>query len=201
MPDLAAGAYGIEVAHPGYVTERRGVVIEHGQVARLGDFALRHVSDTPAAVAFAGRVDFAGDELRAGTLVRVRFADRDVALGQALTAPDGRFELPAAPEDRYTVSVERAGFAPLGPVGPYHAVRGAAPGSWSWVDDAGNPPELTLIAGALNGRIDVTFTVEPAWLPERLQWLSATHGAGRSRRWPKRRLPWPARHQWWRDPP
>jgi uncharacterized protein YjbI with pentapeptide repeats len=129
-------------------------------------------------------VDFAGDELRAGTLVRVRFADRDVALGQALTAPDGRFELPAAPEDRYTVSVERAGFAPLGPVGPYHAVRGAAPGSWSWVDDAGNPPELTLIAGALNGRIDVTFTVEPAWLPERLRVADVTLRGARSS-WPR----------------
>lgn len=184
VSDVAAGAYDVEVAHPGYVTERRGVVVDHGETTRLGDIALRHVSDTPAAVPFVGHVDLGGDESPAGTLVRVRFADRDVALGQALTAPDGRFELPAAPDDRYTVRVERAGYASLGPVGPYHAVRGAAPGSFTWVDDAGNPPDLTLVADDLNGRIDVTFTVEPAWLPAPLRVADVVLRGARSS-WPR----------------
>lgn len=184
VPDLAAGAYDVEVAHPGYVTERRAVAIDHGETTRLGDVALRHASETPAAVAFVGHVELGGDESPAGTLVRLRFADRDVALGQALTAPDGRFELPAAPDDRYTVRVERAGYASLGPVGPYHAVRGPAPGSFTWVDDAGHAPDLTLVADALNGRIDVTFTVEPAWLPEPLRVADVVLRGARSS-WPR----------------
>jgi uncharacterized protein YjbI with pentapeptide repeats len=163
--DLAPGAHLLEVSHFGYLTELRPAVVLHGEVTRMGDVALRHASDTPAAVPFAGVVRFDSDEPLAGTVVRIRFADREVALTQAVTAPDGRFEASAAMDDRYTVTVERPGFETLGPVGPYSRVGD------TFVDEQGRAADLTLTPGRLDGRVDVGFEVEPAWLPA--QWRVA----------------------------
>ena len=174
LSDLGPGAYTLEASHFGYLTETRPVVVAHGETATLGDVALRHASDTPAAVPFAGAVRFDADESLAGTVVRLRFADRDVALAQAVTGPDGRFEAPAAADDRYTLTAERAGFESLGPVGPYHLADGV------FVDDEGRPADLTLTPGHLDGRVDVTFDVAPAWLPEPEQVADVTLSGARA---------------------
>ena len=178
LSDLSPGAYVLAASHFGYLTESRAVVVAHGETTALGDVALRHASDTPAAVPFAGSVRFDADESLAGTVVRLRFADRDVALAQAVTGPDGQFEAPAAADDRYTLSAERAGFETLGPVGPYHLADGV------FVDDEGRPPELTLVPGRLDGRVDVTFDLEPGWLPP-LEQVADVTLAGARATWPR----------------
>jgi uncharacterized protein YjbI with pentapeptide repeats len=183
LSDVTVGAYAVEVAHPGYVTARRGLAVGPGETVSLGDVVLRHASETNEAVSFAGRITLAADEPLAGTRVRVRFADRDVTLGTAFTAPDGRFEVPAAPADAYVITVERAGFTALDGIGPY-TLRPDG----TWTDAEGAPLELTLAPVAVNGRIEVSFDVEPAWLPAEARVADVTLRSGQAS-WPRPGVP------------
>ncbi|MCK6573092.1 pentapeptide repeat-containing protein [Myxococcota bacterium] len=183
LPDVTVGAYAVEVAHPGYVTARRGLAVGPGETVSLGDVSLPHASETNEAVSFAGRILLAADEPLAGTRVRVRFADRDVALGVAFTAPDGRFEVPAAAADAYVITVERAGFTGFEGIGPYTRRLDG-----TWADPEGAPLELTLAPVAVNGRIEVSFDVEPAWLPAEARVADVTLRSGQAS-WPRPGVP------------
>lgn len=159
--DVTAGDYTLTVTAIGYRTETRPVTVRLAQRTDLGDVLLRHESETEAAVSFGGTVTLAGVVDHSGTQVHVRFADRDVALATTLTDAAGHFTVPASPRDRYVFEVEHPGYAPLSHVGPF-TYRPLVGG---FEDEQGEAPAVSLVLSPLDGRIRVTFSMTPDWIP------------------------------------
>lgn len=159
--DVPAGDLRLSVRLVGYRAESLPLTVGVGERVEVGAVLLRHASSTDDAVVLQGvaRLDGAADH--GGTLVRVRFSDRDVTLATTLTDAAGGFSVLASAEDRYVVEATHAGFVTPAPVGPlvYDAARAA------FLDESAAPAEFDLAPEPLDGRISVTFSLSPAWIP------------------------------------
>ncbi len=160
------GAYAVRVDGPGYQPQAHRVLVGPGEQVSAGAFDLAHDAGAPEAPRLRGvvRLDDVADA--AGTDVRVRIAEDDLAFGDPLrTDADGRFELPASADERYLVTVTRAG---------YDAVDRLGPLAWDaadarFEDEVGAPVDLTLRRTPLPGTMRGLVSLRSYATPTRLQ--------------------------------
>lgn len=163
LPDIAPGAYEVELTASGYEAVRLRIEVAPGATVDLGRVALLHQSDGDEAVPLAGRVRLRGAEDHGGTLVRARLVDGDRPYREALTDADGRFAMPASAEERYRVMPARRGFGEL--------AGDDRPVAWrddAFRDDGGAPIDIELAPARIDGEIvtTVTFAEGLDWLPD-----------------------------------
>ena len=162
VPDVVPGDYHVRVVAPGYESQARTLTVAPGELVYLGVFDLQHQSEGPSQTELRGRVRLEEEQTHAGTRVRVRLADDDLAFGPELqTDAQGWFGLRASPEERYRVVVEREDYDPVPPAGPL---------SWrdgQFLDEGGAPVDLTLVREEVTGSIAVSVDIAPAWIPAR----------------------------------
>ncbi len=161
IAEVVPGRYRLRASAEGYRTEERLVVVDPGAEALAGVFDLPHLSDTEEAVPLRGRILLGDRQDHAGSRISVRVDPDNLLLATVDTDAAGDFVVPAASDERYRVSVQRAGY--LGPVefGPLRW-NGEA-----FVDEDGEGVEHTLGRTPIDGRITVLLDVGPAWLPVR----------------------------------
>ena len=160
IANVGAGDYSLRVRATGYETASRLVTVPVGETLEAGHYDLRHLSDGPSTVNFTGRVAVsAGDS--GGTLVRVRLANPDLAFRVATTDADGGFELPAAPDESYRVTIERAGYQ----VPVLADTYSWDAGDGRFEDGDGDPVDVSLSRAPVNGTVTVPVRIEPSWLP------------------------------------
>ncbi|MFN3201363.1 MAG: pentapeptide repeat-containing protein [Bradymonadia bacterium] len=157
--DVLASEYTVEVSRPGYVADRRDITTYPGGDAFAGLFELQHTSRSPQAVSLSGRILLIDRPDHSGTRVQARLSPDDLAFAEAITDADGRFTLPAAPDERYTLSVSREGYTAPGEIGPLQWAEDR------FVDEAGNPVETTLARDPIEGEIRLRVHITPEWLP------------------------------------
>ncbi|MCA9543216.1 MAG: carboxypeptidase regulatory-like domain-containing protein, partial [Myxococcales bacterium] len=160
---LAAGDWILRVDGVGYDPIERPLRLEVGAGLDVGQVVLAHGAEGPNAGLFAGRVQVADGRDHAGTVVRLAVAGDDLPFATVLTDVEGRFEVRASREERYTLTLERDGYA---------IPEAAALGSFAWDDDIdlfldpdGAGLDLVLDAQPVAGRVEVTVAVEPPWIP------------------------------------
>lgn len=131
------GRYRLELTAPGYDAAALTLDATPGATLELGAIGLQHASTGPDAVWLRGTVrDVAGP--LAGVAVEITLAPA-LPFDRVLTARDGRFALPVAPDEDHHLRIDLDGYAPLD-AGPYRY----APDAAAVVDPAGDPPDLVL---------------------------------------------------------
>ncbi len=160
--DVPPGRYEVRLSAIGYDPQARRVALAPAGDVLAGVFELVHASEGPNAVLLAGRVTLSGAADHGGTTVRARIAGPDLAFAAPLvTDADGRFEVRAARDERYTLQVSHPGYTAPGAIGPLSWVQARN----RFEDDGGQPAERLLARTPIQGRIQLAVDVQPAWLP------------------------------------
>lgn len=131
------GRYRLDLTAPGYDPATLTLDAAPGAMLDLGAIGLQHASTGPDAVWLRGNVRDPDGPL-GGVAVEITLAPA-LPFARVLTARDGRFALPVAPDEDHHLRVDLDGYAPLD-VGPYRY----APDAAAMVDPAGDPPDLVL---------------------------------------------------------
>jgi uncharacterized protein YjbI with pentapeptide repeats len=178
LADVRDGVWYLRAAAPGFVEEVRRVELGIGETFDLGLLALRDGSGGALGGTLRASVLLKGRAEHGGTRVVVRLAGESRLYGSAVTDASGLAEVPAAVDGRYTLGVERPGWAYLGDPDVYvwHGGEGALVDAYGAVTghfgpegDPSAPIELELDP-TRDATLAVTFRTSPAWLPELERW-------------------------------
>ncbi len=141
LTDVEPGHYHLKIRSDGYDSQSRPIFINPGQPTNLGLIELSHTSTSHHAVMFEGRVRTGGVGL-VGIGVEVAIVSDsdapDLDYHRVLTDSNGRFMIPASPDEMYRVRAVITGFNDLNE-GPFRY----APGQ-GFRDPAGNVPDFNL---------------------------------------------------------
>lgn len=135
---LAPGTWTLSAEAEGYETFLETTTLGPGDALEV-PIELLHVSTGAGAVTLAGTVAPSDGAAPGGTRVEIRADPWDVVFASVVADTDGGFTLPAAPDERYMLHVEREGYDALA-AGPFAYDAEDA----RFEDEDGAPVSLTL---------------------------------------------------------
>jgi uncharacterized protein YjbI with pentapeptide repeats len=172
LADVRDGVWYLRVAAPGFLPEVRRVEVGIGERFDIGVVSLRDASTGGAGATLQASVRLRDRGDHAGTRLTVRLAGEARLYASGVSDAAGRVEVPVARDGRYTLSVDRPGWADLSEPKVYvwHPGEGAAvdaegaeAGHFGAEGDPVSPIEIVL-EPTRDAALQVTFTLEPAWL-------------------------------------
>ena len=140
--NVGLGEWRIEASHPAYSSRNVWTFMTPDAQVAVGDVVLEHVSTTTDAVRLSGRIHLAHRLSHGGTGVGIRAEPEGLLIAAVQTQDNGDFSTLVAPQEKYSLSVQRPGYVVPDTWGPfeYDAVDGR------FEDSQGRPIERTLEA-------------------------------------------------------